>query len=112
MQRTSNPQIAGSSPATSVSAQEYPSLAFQHLLKVSGGLKKEPLMDLEDVIEAARRAKDAGSTRFCLGAAWRGPRDQDLYKVDIRQSIVRNGVLKCRLSKVNKFTKVEFYKVF
>ena len=38
--------------------------------------------------------------------------DQDLYKVDIRQSIVRNGVLKCRLSKVNKFTKVEFYKVF
>ncbi|KAK9810902.1 hypothetical protein WJX73_006869 [Symbiochloris irregularis] len=37
------------------------------------GLKAEKLMDLDDVYEAAVRAKEAGSTRFCMGAAWRGP---------------------------------------
>jgi biotin synthase len=37
------------------------------------GLKAEKLMGIEDVIEAARRAKRSGSTRFCVGAAWRGP---------------------------------------
>jgi len=30
-------------------------------------------MDLDDVYAAAVRAKEAGSTRFCMGAAWRGP---------------------------------------
>lgn len=35
-------------------------------------VKAEKLMDIEPVLEAARRAKDAGSTRFCMGAAWRG----------------------------------------
>lgn len=42
------------------------------------GLKKEPLMDVKTVLEAAKRAKMAGSTRFCMGAAWRGPKDKDL----------------------------------
>ena len=37
------------------------------------GMKAEPLMDLDGVLEAAKRAKAAGSTRFCMGAAWRGP---------------------------------------
>ncbi|KAF6263925.1 hypothetical protein COO60DRAFT_1487967 [Scenedesmus sp. NREL 46B-D3] len=37
------------------------------------GLKAEKLMDLEPVYEAALRAREAGSTRFCMGAAWRGP---------------------------------------
>jgi len=37
------------------------------------GTKAEKLMDLEDVYQAAVRAKEAGSTRFCMGAAWRGP---------------------------------------
>jgi len=45
------------------------------------GLKKEPLMDLEKVVEEAKRAKDSGATRFCMGAAWRGPREDDLNKV-------------------------------
>lgn len=44
-------------------------------------LKKESLITLEAVIAAAKRAKDAGSTRFCMGAAWRGPRDSDLEVV-------------------------------
>lgn len=44
-------------------------------------LKKEPLMDLEDVVKAAKKAKEAGVSRFCMGAAWRGPRDEDLSSV-------------------------------
>lgn len=42
------------------------------------GLQKESLLETTKVVEAAKRAKTAGSTRFCMGAAWRGPRDQDL----------------------------------
>ena len=44
-------------------------------------LKKEPLMDLEDVVKAAKKDKEAGVSRFCMGAAWRGPRDEDLSSV-------------------------------
>ena len=36
-------------------------------------MKAEKLMGVEEVIEAAKRAKEAGSTRFCMGTAWRGP---------------------------------------
>lgn len=45
------------------------------------GLKKEPLKELEDVLEKARAAKQNGASRFCMGAAWRGPRESDLDKV-------------------------------
>ena len=38
-------------------------------------------MSLEDVLSAAKKAKEAGSERFCMGAAWRGPKDEDLAKV-------------------------------
>ena len=41
--------------------------------KEDTGLKAEKLMGAEDVLAAARRAKEAGSTRFCMGTAWRGP---------------------------------------
>jgi len=41
--------------------------------KAGTGLKATPLADLDDVYAAAVRAKEAGSTRFCIGAAWRGP---------------------------------------
>jgi biotin synthase len=41
--------------------------------KEGTGLKATKLADLEDVYAAAVRAKEAGSTRFCMGAAWRGP---------------------------------------
>lgn len=37
------------------------------------GMKAEKLMELDDVYAAAIRAREAGSTRFCMGAAWRGP---------------------------------------
>lgn len=35
----------------------------------------EPLMAVHDVLTAARRAKDAGASRFCMGAAWRSPKN-------------------------------------
>jgi len=45
------------------------------------GLQKEPLMEIAAVVQAATRAKEMGSTRFCMGAAWRGPREKDLDTV-------------------------------
>lgn len=45
------------------------------------GLKAEPLVDLDAVLEAAARARDAGASRFCMGAAWRNPKDRDLPRV-------------------------------
>ncbi|WP_173980360.1 biotin synthase BioB [Magnetospirillum sp. UT-4] len=41
------------------------------------GLDKERLLAVEEVIEAARKAKDEGASRFCMGAAWRGPKGDD-----------------------------------
>lgn len=44
-------------------------------------LKPEALMPVEKVLEAAQRAKDQGATRFCMGAAWRQPKDRDVERV-------------------------------
>jgi len=41
------------------------------------GVRNEKLMDSKDVIAVARRARENGSTRFCMGAAWKGVRDGD-----------------------------------
>ncbi|HSC22301.1 MAG TPA: biotin synthase BioB [Casimicrobiaceae bacterium] len=41
----------------------------------------EALLDVADVVEAAKAAKTAGATRFCMGAAWRGPKERDLAPV-------------------------------
>lgn len=45
------------------------------------GLERERLLPLEDVVKAARLAKANGSSRFCMGAAWRNPTDKNLDKV-------------------------------
>ncbi|MEJ1969424.1 MAG: biotin synthase BioB [Rhizomicrobium sp.] len=45
------------------------------------GLKASKLMDIEAVLADARMARDAGATRFCMGAAWRSPKDKDLDAV-------------------------------
>ncbi|HGN1298045.1 TPA: biotin synthase BioB [Proteus mirabilis] len=42
------------------------------------GLEKECLMEVQQVIESAKKAKAAGSTRFCMGAAWRNPHERDM----------------------------------
>jgi biotin synthase len=44
-------------------------------------LKKEPFMEVQKVVEAAKQAKEAGASRFCMGAAWRNLNDRDLEKV-------------------------------
>lgn len=56
----------------------------------STGLEKKPLMEVEEVVEAAKRAKKAGSTRFCMGAAWRGPSEDNLKKVCHMVTEVKN----------------------
>jgi biotin synthase len=45
------------------------------------GLKSEPLLPLDEVKRAAFDAKANGATRFCMGAAWRAPKDRDIEKV-------------------------------
>jgi biotin synthase len=45
------------------------------------GLPAERLMDIDDVVTAARRAKAAGASRFCMGAAWRNPKGRNFERV-------------------------------
>ena len=45
------------------------------------GVKAEKLMSLDAVLREAKAAKDGGASRFCMGAAWRSPKDRDLDKV-------------------------------
>lgn len=45
------------------------------------GVKAEKLMDVCAVLAEAKKAKEAGATRFCMGAAWRAPKDRDLDAV-------------------------------
>jgi len=45
------------------------------------GVKAEKLMSLEAVLVEARAARDAGASRFCMGAAWREPKERDLDRV-------------------------------
>jgi biotin synthase len=60
------------------------------------GITKQPLMDSEEVVQQAKAAKENGVTRFCLGAAWRGPNDRDLEKVaDMIKKIKEMGMETC-----------------
>jgi len=45
------------------------------------GVDNEPLMPLDEVLQAARKAKANGASRFCMGAAWRSPKQKDLAPV-------------------------------
>ena len=45
------------------------------------GVEASKLMEPAEVLQAAQRAKDSGATRFCMGAAWRSPKDRDIEKV-------------------------------
>lgn len=53
------------------------------------GLKAEKLMNVEDVVEKATLAKSNGATRFCMGAAWRAPKDKDIEQVSAMIQAVR-----------------------
>ncbi len=45
------------------------------------GLKAEKLMESDEVVAQAKAAKAAGATRFCMGAAWRNPKERDMPKL-------------------------------
>ena len=49
--------------------------------KYDTGLEREKLMEIEQVLHQAKKAKDKGASRFCMGAAWRNPTDKSLDKV-------------------------------
>ena len=60
------------------------------------GVDAEKLMDVDAVMDSARAAKDGGATRFCMGAAWRSPKDRDLDAiVDMVQGVKALGMETC-----------------
>lgn len=60
------------------------------------GLEKERLLEIEKVIQRAKEAKATGSTRFCMGAAWRNPKDRDMpYVVDMVKQVKAMGMETC-----------------
>lgn len=60
------------------------------------GVKADKLMSVQEVTRAAQAAKDAGATRFCMGAAWRAPKDRDIEKVNALIAAVKGlGMQTC-----------------
>jgi biotin synthase len=60
------------------------------------GVANEPMLDVAAVGAAARAAKDAGATRFCMGAAWRSVKDRDLEPVlDLVREVKALGLEAC-----------------
>jgi len=60
------------------------------------GLKATKLMDVEAVLADARAAKAAGASRFCMGAAWRSPKDKDLDAVcEMVEGVAALGMETC-----------------
>ena len=53
------------------------------------GVEAKKILDIDTVLDAARQAKANGATRFCMGAAWRGPKDRDMEKVEEMVSKVK-----------------------
>ncbi len=49
--------------------------------KFDTGLSASKLMEVQKVLEGARRAKEAGASRYCMGAAWRNPKDRDMEAI-------------------------------
>ncbi len=60
------------------------------------GVKAEKMLAVDEVVRAAQAAKDAGATRFCMGAAWRAPKDRDIEKMSALVSAVKGlGMQTC-----------------
>ena len=60
------------------------------------GVENQELLKLDEVRDAAQRAKASGATRFCMGAAWRGPKQRDLDPVlDMVREIKALGLEAC-----------------
>src|SRR5712691_9257509 len=60
------------------------------------GVESQELLPLDDVVRAARTAKAHGASRFCMGAAWRGPKARDLVPVlDMVREVKALGLETC-----------------
>ena len=60
------------------------------------GLAKEKLMQVEKVLEKAKQAKEKGSSRFCMGAAWKHPSEKDMpYVVEMVKGVRELGLETC-----------------
>ena len=60
------------------------------------GLEVEKLMEVEKVLEQARAARESGATRFCMGAAWRSPKQRDMpYVVAMVKGVRELGLESC-----------------
>jgi len=60
------------------------------------GLEKERLMQVQAVLEKAKQAKEKGSSRFCMGAAWKHPSDKDMpYVVEMVKGVKELGLETC-----------------
>ena len=59
-------------------------------------VNREALLDVDAVVAAARAAREAGSSRFCMGAAWRSPREKDFVRVlDMVREVKALGMETC-----------------
>ena len=59
-------------------------------------IDKERLMEVEKVLEAAQKAKEQGSTRFCMGAGWRNPKARDMpFVVEMVKGVKSLGLETC-----------------
>ncbi|GAA0702622.1 biotin synthase BioB [Marinobacterium maritimum] len=60
------------------------------------GLEKQRLMEVEAVLNKAKQAKESGSTRFCMGAAWKHPTDRDMpYVIEMIKGVKAMGLETC-----------------
>ena len=65
-------------------------------VKADSGVEATKLMDVRAVLQTAAQAKDAGSQRFCMGAAWRNPKDRDMPAiVEIVKGVRAMGLETC-----------------
>jgi biotin synthase len=65
-------------------------------VKADSGVEATKLMDVQAVLQKAAQAADAGSRRFCMGAAWRNPKDRDMPAiVQIVQGVRQMGMETC-----------------
>lgn len=60
------------------------------------GLEKQRLMEVEAVLNKAKQAKESGSTRFCMGAAWKHPTERDMpYVIEMVKGVKAMGLETC-----------------
>jgi biotin synthase len=65
-------------------------------VKADSGVEATKLMDVQAVLQKAAQAADAGSRRFCMGAAWRNPKDRDMPAiVEIVKGVRQMGMETC-----------------